>query len=268
MSQAQERYERRLARIAREMGEHIDLTFQHNPFRSMTRRFAVATSSRSGSYLLSERLLAHGAVVTEGFLPNRILWTCERRRLLGLEDYCRQHLAQNAVGGVFGVKGEFDILVPLAQAGEIPDHLGDWRFVHLTRANTVQQAISLLIARKTLAWRSFKAPARKMTDDDYDGALIAETIRGIARMNRTWEETFDLLGVDPMRITYEELAADPPAVVAAVAAYVGLEGPAITDPRFVNPPLERQATDLNARWEARFRRTDGRRLKRLIRTAP
>ncbi|MGI9170012.1 MAG: hypothetical protein ACR2FH_07550, partial [Caulobacteraceae bacterium] len=52
---------------------------------------------------------------------------------------------------------------------------------------------------------------------------------------------------------YEELAADPAAVSAATARFLGLQGPPIEDARFLSSPLEVQATDLNSRWEARFR---------------
>ena len=247
-----DRYRRRLARIIRPMSQEINLAFDANPFRFLEKRFAIACSARTGSYLLCEQLLKHGAVATECFLPDRILSTCNNQGLFRLQDYCQQHLNEAAVGGIFGVKGAFDILVPLVLAGEFPDHLDDWRFVHLPRTDTLKQAISFVIAEQTLAWRSFKAPSKELTDDDFDAARIAQTVKELSKMNRIWNETFTLFGIDPLRITYEQLAADPAGVAAKVAAYLGLQGPPITDREFANPPMERQATELNARWEARF----------------
>lgn len=253
----EDRYRRQLARITGAMSERIDLTFDANPFRSLEKRFAIASSPRTGSFLLCEHLLRHGAVATECFLPEWIFEACDRHGLAGLQQYCERQLARYAVGGVFGVKGAFDLLVPLVQAGEFPDHRGDWRFVHLTRTDTLKQAISFVIARRTRAWRSFHAPVKELTDDDFDAARIAKAMKELSRMDGFWDETFELFGMEPLRITYEQLAADPPGVSAAVAAWLGLDGPPITRRQFVKPPMRRQAGELNARWEARFREERG-----------
>jgi LPS sulfotransferase NodH len=77
-------------------------------------------------------------------------------------------------------------------------------------------------------------------------------MEAMSKTNGILEETFALFGIEPMRITYEELAVDPPGVAAAAAAYLGLKESPISDRRFVKPPMERQASELNARWEARF----------------
>ncbi len=50
-----------------------------------------------------------------------------------------------------------------------------------------------------------------------------------------------------------QIAADPPAVAARPAAFLGLGGPPVTDPRFLAAPLKRQATGLNEAWASRFR---------------
>ena len=250
--QLEARYDRRLARVIRELSRGVQVGFDANPFRPLTQRFAIACSARTGSYLLCEQLLKHGAVALECFLPRRILQTCHNNGMFRLQDYCARHLARNSVNGIFGVKGQFDILAPLALAGEFPAFRHEWRFVYLRRLDVLKQAISFVIAEQTLAWRSFKAPVKTLSIDDFDGPRIAETMREFSSMYTTWEETFRLFAIDPLRITYEGLAADPAEVSASVAAYLGLGGPPITEKRFVNPPMEVQSTDLNADWEARF----------------
>jgi|GEM_PF-1866880 len=253
-SEMRKRYDHRVKWISDAMANEINIRFDSNPFRSLYQGIAIACiGGRTGSYFLAERMLRHGAVITEGFLETRIFNVCKRRRLSGLQDYCERHLQENAVNGVFGFKGGFGSLTTLILAGEFPDHLDDWKFVHLSRTDTLKQAISFVIAKENKSWRSFEPIKKDLIDDDYDGARIAEEVKSIANQGRVWEEVYRLFGIDPLRIVYEDLAADPVAVTAAVAAYVGLKGPPITDPRFfANPPMERQASELNERWEARF----------------
>ena len=152
----------------------------------------------------------------------------------------------------FGVKGPIQIIGPLSLAKEIPEFLSDWKFVYLKRHNIVQQAISEVIAKTTGAYRSSKRPARVLADEEYDGARIARTVKQRLAANSTWEAMFNALGIEPLRLSYEELAADPDAIAATAAGYLGLRGPPITDARFLSPPLQVQATELNARWERRF----------------
>ena len=246
-------YERRLAQDIEALTKGgVDLRFPDNPFRSLTKRFVIASSARTGSHLLCERLLTHGAVVTECFLPGQILAACRKAGTASLAAYCERYLENNALGGVFGTKGLTRLLAPLILAGEFPEYRHDWRFVHLTREDILKQAISFVIADLTQSWRSFKAPARELGDEDFDAARIARTRATCELRNRQWNDTFELFGIEPMRITYEQLSSDPDGVAARVAEYLDLTGPPVTDKRFVNPPLEVQTTNVNARWEEMF----------------
>lgn len=191
----------------------------------------------------------------ECFGAAEIIAACRERGLPGLESYCQQHLERNTPGRIFGVKGWSDILAPMVLAGELPQHLGDWRFVHLTRADTLKQAISFVIAEQTQAWRSFKAPVKRLNDSDFDAERISRAVAGFVSRNKEWENFFQLFAQRPLRVTYEELAADPAGVTSATAAFLGLSGPPIETKRFVTPPLEVQSSELNVRWEKRFLRS-------------
>jgi Stf0 sulphotransferase len=254
LAEMRKRYDHRMAWIAKVMSAEISIEFDTNPFRALKKRIAVACiGGRTGSYFLAEQLLQHGAVVTEGFLESRIIFACRGRRLYRLQDYCEWHLGENAVSGVFGFKGGFGSLATLVMAGEFPDHLEDWKFVRLSRKDTLKQAISFVIAKENKSWRSFEKIKKDLTDDDFDADVIAQEVQSIANQGKAWDEVFQLFGIEPFPIVYEDLADDPAGVTDAVAEYVGLHGPPITDPKFfMNPPLERQASEVNERWEARF----------------
>lgn len=249
-------YDRFVARSTRVFANRLDsITFRSNPFRRLDRRFVITASARTGSHLLMEGLLAHGAYAAEHFNLKRIGRERAERGVSTLQKYCDDLVGERAVGGVFGVKGPPLAMIPFILAGEFPAHLSGWRFVHLTRDNEVRQAISWMIGGLTEAWQSFLPAQRVVTDDDYDAEEIAAWIEHKRAVNAEWEAIFRVFQIEPLRITYEQLAGDVKAVVARTAAHLGLQGPPITDARFMSPPVEIQSTDLNDRWEARFRQT-------------
>jgi LPS sulfotransferase NodH len=243
----------RIERVNRQLREISDVRFASNPFRSLERRFAIAHSPRVGSHFLCEGLLAHGAVVEEFFEIPRIKTVSAKHGFSTLEAYCGWMLDRFAVRGVFGVSGGVKLLAPLELAGEIPEFLSDWRFVHLRRLNVVKQGVSELVARLTGSFRSIKEPNRALVDADYDGSRIMGFINDGIEVNRAWKEVFVRYSVTPLQLTYEELVADTPAVLARTAEFLDLRGPPITEERFLAPHLKQQATSLNANWEARFR---------------
>lgn len=230
------------------------MTFTSNPFRSLEKRFAIAATPRVGTHLLCEKLRRHGGLVDEYFNPTRVVNECRRRNLATFEDFCLGILERFSVGGGFGVQGALHLLLPLIEAREFPRFAGQWRVVYLWRENLVRQAISHFIATRTDAWWSSRPARVALGEDDFDGRLIWGFMIAQAGMRADWEDAFAFYAIDPLRIRYEDLDADPQAVAAAVAEYLDLSGPPIgADHLKTQPPFERQANDLNARWEARFR---------------
>ena len=252
-------FKEQLARIEADLARQMDVTFQSNPFRSLDRRFMILFGARCGSHLLCEGLLEHGAVANAFFHPKRI----EKAAASGstLQAYYESVLREKAIGGTFGVKGGTYILAHLSLAGEFPDFLSEWGIVFLKRENLVRQAISRVVGQLTGSWASYKAPKRALTDDDFDPRRIASMIKGCDALNNKCEDVFRVFDLNPLRLTYEELAADQKGVVARVAEHLGLHGPPITDQSFIKPKVEVQGTDLNARWEARFRAEEAWRLE-------
>jgi LPS sulfotransferase NodH len=246
------RYERHLAKVIEELESSLDTTFQLSPFRSLNRRFVIACSPRTGSHLLGQSLNEYGGVVREFFHAKQINRVCSKQGFLTLEEYCAFIVNKWAKGGVFGVKGAIQILAPLTLASEIPDYISDWRFVFLQRTDVVKQAISLFLASLTGSYKASKQPAREVVDEDFNGRKIATMAGNALAVNATWEEFFSQFAIEPLRVTYEELAADPPQVAARTAEFLDLRGPPIADKRLLRPAVKVQATTLNERWARRF----------------
>ncbi len=252
MEQDEPCYEKHVERIKRELADLCDVSFRASPFRTLKTRFLVACSARSGSHLLCAGLADYGAAVREAFDGKRISTLLRRRGIQNLESYCTTVLGRLAQNGVFGVKGGIHILAPLELAGEIPTHLADWRFVFLKRNDSLKQAISQCIASYTGAYRATTEPRRILTDDDFDGRKIAAMVRRRQIINTEWEQFFTAHNIEPHRVIYEDMILDIPGAMARVADYLDIHGPPIA-PRLMLPPVERQTTELNVNWEARFK---------------
>jgi len=225
-----------------------------SPFADVAQKFVICCTSRTGSTLLCRLLQSYGAESQEFLNPQRVEI---EKALSGARNYrelCAHLVRAYAPGKAFGLKGTFQVVAPLFLISEFPDNLDGWRFVFLTRANLVRQAISMILAQKQQAYASWQEPIRAIGDADYVAEEIAGAIEIITLGNAWWESFFANFGVEPLRITYEQLAADQGGTAETVSRFCGLTqsgGHADGEPR--GRPLSRQSTELNLRWEARFR---------------
>lgn len=224
------------------------------PFAAVDKKFVIAFTARVGSTLLCQQLLRYGVVVDEFFNPLKLESGAHVQGASGPRALCRQLVADYAHKGTWGVKAHVQALVPLFMAGEFPERIRSWRFVYLTRDNVVRQAISLVIAHLSRSWATWEKPEREVSLDDYSYDLIARTIRSTRWSQASWEKFFGLSGIEPLRLSYETIVADPQSAAARVAAHCGLEpgGQELVAP-FARSPLTPQATALNREWERRFR---------------
>jgi trehalose 2-sulfotransferase len=156
--------------------------------------------------------------------------------------------------GVFGAKlmwGYFGDL--LARVGTTPDgpaverlteRFGPIRWIHVTRADKVAQAVSLWRAVQTRAWSAADAPE---THPVYDARGIAHLRDQLIEQDAAWRGWFAAHSIDPLVVEYERFAADHAATLRSVLAYLGLEVERIPD-----PPMDRQGDERSDRWVARF----------------
>lgn len=230
----------------------FSLEFRANPFRDIQTRICIACTPRTGSNFLCETLQTHGALVGEYLRFGRMRNFVFQHECDSLQGYCEDMVSRYARRGVFGVKGATNIILPLLLSGEWPGFVSTWKFVFLSRDDALKQAISYFIAQKTGAFRSTGA-ARELSDEDYDADRIEALVTRRRDGNRRWETAFQSLGVQPYRLTYEQLASDPDLASAKLAQFLGLNGPPIPERKSREAALKKQANSRNAQWEARFR---------------
>jgi trehalose 2-sulfotransferase len=162
--------------------------------------------------------------------------------------------------GVFGAKlmwgylGDFaDLLRGIdGFAGlPIPELLGrvfpGLRYIQITRKDKFRQAISLWKAVQTQAWRKDAAGALSQSKEpQFSFRAINYLVRLLTAHDASWDAYFLGLGVEPLKVTYEELAEDPEPVIRTVLASFGVPAPetlTISAPR-----LQIQADSLSEEW--------------------
>jgi len=251
---------------------------------AVTRRtdtYFICATPRTGSSLLLGLLDSTGvAGHPQAYFrsPDELAWA-ERwgvartsQQVLDYGDFVRAALAAGRTGnGVFGAKlmwgTHAELTTRLARLH--PDLTGDElgllerefgtriRFVQLRRDDVLAQAVSWLRAEQTGVWfiggkgeigggRAAPAGGRPA----YDRDAITRIVRTIEEHNAGWEGWFEDYGIEPYRIRYEDLSADPSAVTLRVLDHLGLALPA---GRHVTPSHQRQADRLNEEWADRYR---------------
>ena len=122
------------------------------------------------------------------------------------------------------------------------------RYIQITREDKVRQAVSLWKAVQTQAWRrgdpEHTAPAAEPV---FSFRAINYLVRLLTAHDASWDAYFLGLGEPPqLKVTYEELAADPEPVVHRVLEHLGISAP---DPLTLGSPrLSVQADELSEDW--------------------
>lgn len=230
--------------------------------------YAVCGVQRSGSSLLCEALSLTGVA---GFPSEYFLewedaeWARSRgatSRSAFLDLVLREGISPN---GVFGVKlmwnyfpdvvGKLRALPGCAQLAPGPllaRLFPDIRYIWIVREDRVRQAVSWAIAAQTNIYSASQSSWRVPEQEPhFDFELIHNLHRLIVEGEAGWKAHFDACGVEPLRVVYEELAADYEGTARCALEYLGLEPltPVFSGER----EMRRQATAVNDAWAHRYR---------------
>jgi len=240
--------------------------------------YMICTSPRSGSTLLCGLLAATGASGKPAswfHAPSIADWldkfdlsarrfATQRDVLTAIFDAARQCGTGNTE--TFGLRlqrdsfdffmAQLDVLHPglPTDHARIQTAFGSTLFIHLTRENKLDQAISLVKAKQTGLWH--KAPdgtelerLSPSREPVYDRQVIARERAELITLDEAWPAWFAREDIEILRVTYDELAADPSATLAAILDRLGLDQ---TLARGVVPPVARLADAINRQWAERF----------------
>jgi LPS sulfotransferase NodH len=123
------------------------------------------------------------------------------------------------------------------------------RYVWVTRADKVRQAVSLWKAIQTEAWRGDADPSAHAPR--YHEPAIGHLVKMLADHDAEWEAFWARTGIEPLVISYEDdLSEGLEGSVLRVLRHLGLSAP-----EGWQPPehMSRQADERSERWVAQYR---------------
>ena len=227
------------------------------------RACVICATPRSGSTLLCSLLRSSGvAGQPESWFRRQDRADWARAWGIGPGDWDSYLAAAIVAGtggnGVCGLRLMWNMLGELVaelggaavadQAALLEQIFGPTAFVHLSRRDGVAQAVSRHRAEASGIWHLGIEEAEVPGAVGYDFGRIAGYLDAVAAENVAWDGWFAANGIAPLRVFYEDLAADPGAVARLVLTHLGLEadGP-------LQSPVRRMADATSAAWGARFR---------------
>lgn len=136
---------------------------------------------------------------------------------------------------------------------------GPLKFIHLSRADKLAEAVSYLKAEQTGLWHSH--PDGTVLEElpptappGYDAAALPRRMAELQDLEDAWHAWFSSTGITPLRLNYETLAAAPQDTLAQVLGYIG------QDPTLalqITPGTRKLADATSADWIARYRTEHG-----------
>jgi LPS sulfotransferase NodH len=242
--------------------------------------YIICGTPRTGSTLLCELMAATKVAGTpDSFFMREVdpiwieEWGLPARGILSDRDYSAAYLKAAIKSGrgrttIFGLRlmranlEELSSLIDKVFSGLPSDKarleaaFGDILYIHLTRQDTLAQAVSMVKAEQTGLWHIAPdgseierlAPPR---EPEYDFDRITAKVAELARYDAGWVTWFRSQKIEPLRIDYERLAANPAAVVTRICDALGVPAPAH---RSLRPGVAKLADAVSADWMRRYRR--------------
>ena len=244
----------------------LEAVYDEPAHRPVTRRYVIASVPRSGSTLLAEGLMAAGlGVPAEYFdLDATVPKLAARWGVSDMDAYLERLYGLRSRNGVFGLKIHWHQLVFVVNealgrdrnadlayehARRVLEHfIPDPVYVRIRRRDLDRQTVSHFVASGTGRWVDTGSGGEWPSLPPYDFEHLERIRAYLTLCEAAWDRYFELAGLSPHTVTYEDLVSDYQATVSAVASHLGGDGGPVPPPR-----LRRQASDATEEMVARYR---------------
>lgn len=125
------------------------------------------------------------------------------------------------------------------------------RIVFLERKDRIAHAVSYARAIVSGVWRS-EQESEANTEVEYSEIAVDRARKLIEDQLAAWERMFADLGVEPLRLSYEDAVAAPSEAVETVADHLGVR--LDPDAAIAVPAVRKQAAADSAKWLERYGR--------------
>lgn len=132
---------------------------------------------------------------------------------------------------------------------------GPTLFVHLTRSDKIDHAVSYTKAKQTGLWHMASDGSELERNGPpqepvYDVARLRDCFETMTRYDHEWNDWFIREAIEPLRLSYNDLSLDPLGSLRCVLEKLGL-GPDAA--QGVSPDVKKVADSISKDWVARFR---------------
>lgn len=217
--------------------------------------YFVCVTPRSGSTYFVQLLRSTEVMGTPGEYYNTdgLMQTLMRTLNVSWDNYFEKIISLRATAnGVSGIK------VSLSSMWYCLGSMPDWakwinpRYIMLTRDDVLRQAISTYRAQKSGAWQKYDGyPYKEDEPPDFNEVRIRRLIRHINLSNDRWNDWFRENGINPLRMTYEQICEDPEGMVRKAASFIEVDLPSNLE---LSCTVEIQRDGLTEEWVQRMTR--------------
>src|SRR5204863_9005827 len=123
------------------------------------------------------------------------------------------------------------------------------KFVHVIRRHKLRQPLSKARTHQTGLWKVQEGKTVQR-EPQFDVELIEQCLKESEEQEKLWRRFFERIGIDPLRVEYENLCQDYEANIRRVLNFLQISLPRRA--RVGPPATVRQADDLSRAWEKRF----------------
>jgi len=242
--------------------------------------YVICTSPRSGSTLLCKLLSATGqAGQSDSHFHSPSITDWIRYYGLSENTYANEHELIKAIfraaidrgtnnTGIFGLRLQIKSLDYFLEKLQIHSQepyldtdfkrikavFGRTLFIHLTRQNKLDQAISLELAIQTGLWH--RGPDGQEIERTsltckpiYKPDAIEKHINDFTQAENKWNLWFDAQGLEPMRLSYDDLSKNPLQELVRIVKRLGVDPHCIDS---IELPVVKLADATNEEWARRF----------------
>lgn len=142
----------------------------------------------------------------------------------------------------------------------LEETFGPTLYIHLSRLDKVAQAVSLIRAQQSGLWHrnsdgTVLEGEEKPRPIAYDGDQIGQIVRELEEDDACWADFFKSRAIEPLRLTYETMSADPQLALSKALSALGRDAELA---KTIRAGTAKLADATSSEWVAKYRRETGR----------
>jgi len=189
-----------------------------------TEMFFICFTNRCGSNYLAQAISSDGRLAQPGenINFNTVVNISKDRGFSSFKEYFLWLVSSlKRESNFFGCKVSPDQLFFLYKQGLFELFKPKPKFIHMKRKDVIGQAVSLFIANKTKRWTSIQDGENFVVE--YNPSELISIVKSIHYQNSIFESLFDLFGINPLVISYEDFIRNPNESIQLIGDFLNIK---------------------------------------------